>query len=297
MSHIAPKVSVCIPTYDRAAYLKEAIESVLNQTLSDFELLIVDNDSKDNTGEIVKSFNDGRIQYYKNSRNIGVTRNWNRCIELAKGAYITIFHDDDVMLSENLSNKVQILDEHPEVGLVHSNTYDVDEKGNILRMSNWFAEQKEDCVLKGAQYFQQLFFVSNFICAPSVMVRKECFEKVGRFDDRLCFTTDWEMWMRISLFYDIAYLAEPLIKYRRHSGSATSHYVNTPYWVKAFYEARRIVITKYPDFVPNLGEAKTFIRKYHGKQGFWLSASSFKKGHYSAGFQYLTFTLKCLLNS
>ena len=101
-----------IPTYNHATYLRESIQSVLDQTFPDFELIIVDDASVDDTPEIVQSFGDKRIRCYRNLKNIGQTPNWNRCLELARGEYITIFHDDDVMLPENLSMKVKAFENH-----------------------------------------------------------------------------------------------------------------------------------------------------------------------------------------
>ena len=90
------KVTVAIPTYNRAHYLPEAIESVLAQTFQDFELLILDNASTDNTPELVKSFKDERIRYVRNQTNIGMFGNCNKALELARGEYVIIFHDDDI---------------------------------------------------------------------------------------------------------------------------------------------------------------------------------------------------------
>jgi glycosyltransferase involved in cell wall biosynthesis len=106
-----PKVTVCMPVFNGSEYIAEAIESVLAQTYRDFQLIVSDNCSSDDTGAIVQRFDDPRIRYSKNATNLGLIGNMNRCLELATGDYLCIFHHDDVMLPENLARKVQVLDE------------------------------------------------------------------------------------------------------------------------------------------------------------------------------------------
>ena len=110
MSAKTPKVSVCIPTYNRPDFLRQAIESVLAQTFSDYELIISDNASEDSTTDLISSFKDRRIIYIRKEKNIGAIDNFNSCLAAAKGEYITIFHDDDIMLPDNLAFKVEALD-------------------------------------------------------------------------------------------------------------------------------------------------------------------------------------------
>src|SRR5262245_14501161 len=113
-------VSVCIPTYNGAKFVAEAVQSVLVQSSTDFELLVVDDGSTDGTLDIVRSFTDSRIQIHQNEKRLGIPKNWNHCLALARGEYICLFHQDDVMLPENLQRKVQVLAADPIVGLVHS---------------------------------------------------------------------------------------------------------------------------------------------------------------------------------
>ena len=114
-----PSVSVCIPTYNRAGMLEEAISSVLAQTFQDFELIICDNASEDQTESVVNSINDQRIKYFRNSSNLGSRGNWNRCLRESRGEFIALFPDDDMMMPENLLEKVGVLKAHPGVGSGH----------------------------------------------------------------------------------------------------------------------------------------------------------------------------------
>ena len=127
-----PKVTVCIPTYSRANLLKDALRSVLSQDYEDFEIVICDDHSTDHTMNVVKSFKDKRIRYIKNETNLGQFRNINKCIDLARGEYVIIFHDDDIMLNGLLKKEAQILDKHSNVGIVAPAYYVVDYHGRIL---------------------------------------------------------------------------------------------------------------------------------------------------------------------
>jgi len=241
-----PKVSIVIPTYNRAGYVKEAMQSVLNQTFVDLELVIVDDTSTDQTTQAVEGFKDKRIRYHRNSENIGITKNWNKSVELARGEYIVVFHDDDLMLPENIARKTDILDKNTNVGMVCSSAQIIDGQGNISGF--WDVHrgvEKNNIIENGYLCFKKLFLGVNFICAPSVMARKECFDRLGRFDVRLPFTSDWEMWMRICLFYDLAYIAEPLIKCRLHSTNVSNQYVGSGRELEQEYKAKLSVLRKH----------------------------------------------------
>lgn len=221
MSNI-PKVSVCIPTYNRSQYLREAIESVLMQSFTDFELIICDNASVDDTSEIVNSFSDVRILYHRNPKNIGSFKNHNLCLKLAKGEYITIFHDDDIMEPENLIQKVSFLDVNSNISLVSSNVNIIDENGNHVRVY-WDKNIDHNDLKNTKSYFERLFLEGNHIIFSSVMIRKVCVDFIGEFEEiPYC---DWEYWMRVSLFYDLAYLKEPLLKYRSHFSNDSHRYI------------------------------------------------------------------------
>lgn len=225
MSIEKPKVSVCIPNYNQGRFIGAAIQSVLNQTYKDFELIIVDNCSADNSVEVIKSFSDPRIRFYKNEKNIGMTRNWNRCISLAKGGYICILCADDLYLPHFLEKASSILDSNPAVGFVHSACKGIDSDGKItgvFRPRNW----KKDYIENGRNVLKRTA-LDNFALFPTVMIRRRCFEILGRFDEDLSYSPDWEMWTRIALHYDVAYIAEPLACYRSHGENLTKEFLKT----------------------------------------------------------------------
>ncbi len=240
-----PLLSVCIPTYNGARYVAETISSVLDQSFADFELILVDDCSSDSTKEILKSFDDERIKYFENHERLGLVENWNRCIELASGEYICIFHHDDLMLQQNLEQKMGILSNNPKVGFVYSDVMIIDGRGNIL-YENWYfkTDCAEDCIVSGLDFFEHLLIGSNIVCCPGVVARKECYEKVGSFDVRLPFTADWEMWLRIAQSFDIAYLTQRLIKYREHQNSETGNFNHTVRELEQYHLAKMIALDR-----------------------------------------------------
>ena len=147
-------VSVCLPTYNGANYIEEALRSILNQTYQDFELLIVDDGSTDATLDIVQSFSDPRIQLHRNPARLGIPANWNRCLELAGGAFVCVFHQDDVMLPENLERKVHLLSTDETVGFVHSGVETLVEEEAPSSFADWIEDATDDTVWDGPEYFR-----------------------------------------------------------------------------------------------------------------------------------------------
>lgn len=218
-----PTVSVCIPTFNRAGMLREAIASVLGQTWQDFELIICDNASEDETEAVVKSFADKRIAYHPVAQNIGQRANWNRCLSLASGRYTALFFDDDMMMADNLAEKVAVLEKHPEVGLVHSKYHIVDRDGAMLEANTnkATAGHRESDTQESGRGVLATLLKHNFIHESTVIFRRDCYQQLGGFTDRLTLAFDWEYWLRIASSYDVAFIAKPLVKWRKHSGSLT----------------------------------------------------------------------------
>ena len=250
-----PKVSVCMPVYNGGDYITDSIKSVLTQTYKSFNLIVCDNCSTDNTGEIVRNFNDPRLIYMRNKKNLGLVGNHNRCLELANGEYIYFLHHDDIMLPDNLALKVSILDEHPNVGFVHSDVLFMDKNGEQLNISRFNA--KRDYIEDGIKAFEKYIMnmpvgASFFIGA--VLARRDCYLKLGSFNPLLRYAEDSEMWMRILLFYDVACIGKPLVTYRLHDKMASAsisdrHGHNLP-GLEEHYLASNIVIDQYKSRIP-----------------------------------------------
>lgn len=210
------KVSVMVLTYNRANMLKETIDSILNQTFKDFELIVVDNYSTDNTEEIIKSYDDKRIKYFKN-RNYGLLAvNRNFAIQKSKGEYIAICDDDDLWLPEKLEKQLLEFERDEKIGLVCSNGFSFDETGKHRKIGK---------SKSGYFTFKDLLIGNKIICCSAIF-KKDILNDVGTFDEsREIFTgEDYELWLRIAKRYKIRYIGIPLVKYRIHAGALQKMY-------------------------------------------------------------------------
>jgi hypothetical protein len=138
---------------------------------------------------------------------------------------VCLFHQDDVMLPENLERKVRTLDTDPAIGLVHSKVeFIVEDSASALVSLNWMEEAAEDFITEGPRYFRKLLLAGNLICAPTVMARRQALLALGGFNEKLGFTPDYEMWMKVCMDNRVAFLSQPLIRYRWHGRNASHAY-------------------------------------------------------------------------
>lgn len=199
-----PVVSIIIPTYNRAHLLGRAIQSVLDQTHQDFELIIVDDGSTDNTEEIVRSFSDERIRYIKHDKNRGGAAARNTGIKAARGEYIAFQDSDDEWLPEKLEKQIRVFETvPPEVGVVYTGFHRLENNKKTYIPSSKIT-QKEG-------YIFSSLLKGNFVTTQAVLVKRECFERAGMFDENLPRLQDWELFIRISKYYHFKCIDEPLV--------------------------------------------------------------------------------------
>ena len=213
-----PKVSVVIPTYNRAHLIGETLESVLAQTFGDYEIVVIDDGSTDDTRSVVaKVAPQARYIYQENT---GIPEVLNVCIREAHGEYIQHLGSDDVLIEDTLARSVALLDAHPDVAMVHGAAWLIDGASERLSISRPdFATG--DYIRSGREEIRDLLF-SNHIVAPTAMVRRQVMLETGLFDARFGLYEDWNLWTRIARKHDIAYCHEPLVNYRVHSGPSGS---------------------------------------------------------------------------
>ncbi len=209
-------ITVAIPTFNRCHFIGKTIESVIRQTYQDFELLIVDNASTDNTENVVRSFTDKRIRYIKNEKNIGIIENWNKCIQLSSGKYLTILGDDDVLLKRFLEKSINVHDAHPTIGFTFTHCNKVDEVRNFIK--RWGYNFTPSGYLTGINYlFYTLDYEACLTNSSTVLLKREVFNSVGEFQIEFARNVfDFNMWIRIASCYDIFFIDEVLCDYRIH---------------------------------------------------------------------------------
>jgi glycosyltransferase involved in cell wall biosynthesis len=216
-----PKISVCIPSYNCAPFLADAIDSVLAQSYSDFELLIIDDCSTDSSAEIISGYaaKDSRIVYLRNETNLGMVANWNRCIELAKGEYIHYLFADDLFASpECLEKMLRVLEADTAISLVVSARNIIDEDSRIKRVASHFRDKKN---APGTEVIRRcLFEARNLIGEPSVVMFRKS-QALRGFHPGYAQFVDLEMWFHLLEQGRFAYLAEPLASFRDHPGQQT----------------------------------------------------------------------------
>ena len=206
------KVSIIIPTYNRAYYLKESLESVLGQTYPNIEVIVVNDGSTDETEEILQEY-EQQITYVS-KENGGKSSAINLGLEKATGKYVWIFDDDDIALPKKLELQIRKFQQDRSIGLIHTSAIyfkNTDSEKNFTGM--WKAENIDANSTLKAQLKGNHFFT------PSVVVKMECFNKVGLWDELLIRAQDYDMWTRIGRFYKTASMVLPTLHYRLHSGT------------------------------------------------------------------------------
>ena len=204
---MSPKVSVVMSVYNGQRYLREAVNSILNQSFIDLEFIIIDDGSTDDTAQILREFRDGRIVYLRNDENQGLTKSLNKGLKLARGEYIARMDADDISVPERLHRQVEYLDQYPLVGLVGVTPVCIDSAGNELGRWN---------VLTTNEEIQAQLAQSNCFCHGSVMFRRSCIEAVGLYDETFVLAQDHDLWLRIAELFDVANLPQPLYQWREH---------------------------------------------------------------------------------
>ncbi len=219
-----PRLSVCLPTYNGEAYVAEAVRSVLQQSYTDFEVVAVDDGSSDRTLKLLQEFDDPRLRVYQNSQRRGIPANWNTAVELARGEYVCVFHQDDVMLADNLARKMALFESEPDLSLVHSRAEPIVEARAPSRLSDWIEKAEVDFVEEGEAYFRKLLLHGECICASTVVVRREQLDMVGGFNEALGYACDYEMWMKLCIEGRVAFIHDTLVRYRWHADNASHDY-------------------------------------------------------------------------
>jgi glycosyltransferase involved in cell wall biosynthesis len=212
-------VSVCIPTYNSAKYLRGCIESVLAQTFSDFELIVCDNGSSDSTCEIARSFSDPRIQLLRVELFLGMAGNFNHAAGQARGKYVKFLCYDDLLEPSCLEKQVRMLEQNPALTLVTSGLHFMNETGERVGGVTWC---RREVALRDVDVIAANLVYGNVIGIPSaVLIRRECLLKAGPFSEAFPQMMDVELYLRLVQQGPAGYLPDRLCAWRLHPASTT----------------------------------------------------------------------------
>lgn len=207
-----PLISIIIPVFNGEKTIKETIESVLNQTVTDFELLVINDGSQDGTVGIVECIQDSRIKVFSYP-NAGQSTSRNRGIELAQGDYISFIDADDLWIPDKLEAQLKALQANSKAGVAYSWTDWIDESSQLLGKGSYNTEQGE--------VFTQLLlndFVAN---GSNVLIRRDALTEVGGFDPSVTAAEDWDLWLRLAARYEFVAVRSPQVLYRISPNSAS----------------------------------------------------------------------------
>lgn len=206
-----PDVSVVMPVFNGAEYIREAIESLLGQTMTNFELIVVNDGSTDDSAAIVASYNDPRIRLIDRAVNLGLTITRNEGVSAARGEFIAMLDCDDVALPARLEKQLAYMQHHPECGLLGSWFYLIDQNGQV--------EREQRVVFESAQIPVNLLF-HNVFGQSTVMLRRSLLPE-GPYREEFPPAEDYDLWVRLADRHSVANLPETLVKYRIHPGGVS----------------------------------------------------------------------------
>lgn len=209
-----PKISVILTSYNHAQYLREAIDSALMQTFSDFELIIWDDASTDSSWEIIQSYSDPRIRAFRNEINLR-SGNITQALSRATGEFIAVHHSDDAWEPEKLEKQAAFLDSHPEIGAVFTWAQVIDEHGQPFNnVSHFYYRIFEQPNRTRHEWLNYFFHHGNVLCHPSALIRRKCYTDVGPYRFGLAQLTDFDMWVRLCMMHEIHIMSEKLVRFR-----------------------------------------------------------------------------------
>ena len=238
-----PLVSVCIPSYNNAEYISETIDCILNQTYKNVELVICDDYSKDNTVEVIKSYTDPRVKLFINEKNLGMSGNWNNCLNHCTGEFIKLICADDMLALDSIEKEVTALINNPSALLAESDTQFRDLQGNT---KGSYTRYKKAGLVDGKVIARAGLFSRNLFGAPlNNTFRASVLEKVKGFDPSFKYILDYDFWVSIACLGDVYIIHEPLNYFRLRNDSNTGKVLTTEQ--KAYVEEHKMLLRKHAE--------------------------------------------------
>jgi len=236
------KVSVVIASFNHEKYVRECIQSALDQTYQDFEVLVTDDGSADGTVGVIKDLRDARIHLNVFAQNEGACRAANDCIRRASGEYVALLNSDDAWEPTKLQEQVAFMDNHPDIGACFTRVAFVDESGMPIKAQDYRFSRVFDVQNRSrSAWLNHFFFKGNCLCHPSILIRRRCYDDIGLYDERMASIPDLDAWVRLCLKYEIHILDKRLIRFRIREHEANASGDLLPNHVRVAFEYKQML--------------------------------------------------------
>lgn len=214
-----PLVSICIPNYNYEATIAETIESALNQTYSNIEIIVLDNCSTDNSYQVAKKYRKQGVKVFRNRYNLGV-QSHNKVIEMSSGEFVHVLHSDDMIEPTFIEKCMKVMQKYPNVGVVVGERIEINERSESVSEPLFF--YNTSCVIPAAKQRAVLVMASYYVPSQTFM-RRSVLEQVGLYEIDITYFMDWWLLYKLCLISDFAVINEPLMKYRIWQSSDSSY--------------------------------------------------------------------------
>jgi glycosyltransferase involved in cell wall biosynthesis len=275
-------ISIILPVYNGEKYLAQSVESVLTQSLQNFELLILDDCSTDASWQYINNCNDTRISKYKNESNKGLFYNLNFLIKRSKSSLIKLWAQDDIMYPHCLESFVAFHRQHPGIGFSYSGRDIIDEKGNVRKLE---IIDNTPAIISTGLHARIAFFTGSIAGnIANVCISKQALNKVGLFNEEMKISADFEMWVRLAKEHDTGFIADKLIQLRDHEGQLSrkeQYYINHLREDLQVYQYLLGYINE-----EQIKEGKTILRNHKFLFYYTLMMKAFCKGSLRSGFAF-----------
>lgn len=256
------EVSVVITTHNYGRFISECIESVLSQNLSDFEVIVLDDASTDDTEAVVGRYSDSRLTYHRNAKNLGQTPTFNAALALAGGRYVTKLDADDFLRGPNsIASRLALFTHNSKLGIAFGNADRVDESGRLLK-PQYFEHLRTH---RGVMSMQEVLFRhlkllrANFH-PGSALVRRDALVSVGLFDESMYAYEDWDLWLRIGRSWQMDYVPHSVLATREHTSGQSTRNVDSG---RAYQDLRELMsraFSAFPEDTAELSFEKLYAR-------------------------------------
>jgi glycosyltransferase involved in cell wall biosynthesis len=281
---MSPLLSVVIASYNHAAFIGEAIRSVLEQSFQDFEILITDDASQDNSPEVIRKIIDPRVSLEVFSKNSGFSIALNASIKRARGKFISVLGSDDFILPGTLKQQIEFMQVHPDVAAVFGMPKMVNEAG--LPLNRGYAEFSSpfpDSNPTRKEWLRHFFFKGNCLCHPGVMIRREVHNELGLYDPRMLNLSDLDMWVRLCMAYEIHVMPAEIVARRILDKGRNLSAPRSDTIIRCAYETYHI-LNHYRMMAPELArqvfaaEIRTWAIDTNRPFGAWLAELALRFG-------------------